>query len=105
TYYMVREERAGRTYRNCVVLNQSTGVAWATITAPGFEAPLGWDKTSIETRVDPSQQQSKVGTTLSRSVPIGENVTATLQNGLPGTSPLPSATRQNSGWAGNHSPA
>src|SRR5215469_14413678 len=32
------------------VPDQSSGVAWATITAPGFEAPLGWDKTSIETR-------------------------------------------------------
>ena len=37
------------------VPDQSTGVAWATITTP--EAPLGWDKTSIETRVDPAQEQ------------------------------------------------
>src|SRR5262249_16365747 len=51
------------------VPDQSSGVAWATITAPGFEAPLGWDKTSIETRVDPSHEQGKLGTTLSRSVP------------------------------------
>src|SRR5262249_25369775 len=51
------------------VPDQSSGVAWATITAPGFEAPLGWDKTSIETRADPSQEQGKLGTTLSRSVP------------------------------------
>jgi len=35
--------------------DQSTGVARATITTP--EAPLGWDKTSIETRVDPAQEQ------------------------------------------------
>jgi hypothetical protein len=46
------------------VPDQSNGVAWATVTAPGFQFPLGWDQTSIETRVDPSQQQSKVGTTL-----------------------------------------
>ena len=59
------------------VPDQSNGVAWATVTAPGFQFPLGWDQTSIETRVDPSQQQSKVGTTLSRSVPVGENVMAT----------------------------
>src|SRR5262245_50973127 len=85
------------------VPDQSTGVAWATITAPGFEAPLRWDKTSIETRVDPSQQQTKVGTTLSRSVPIGENVTATLQNGLAVTSPLPNATTHNHGWTSNQS--
>src|SRR5262249_12641462 len=83
------------------VPDQSNGVAWATVTAPGFQFPLGWDQTSIETRVDPSQQQSKVGTTLSRSVPVGENVTATLQNGLAVTSPLPNATTHDHGWTSN----
>jgi len=85
------------------VPDQSNGVAWATVTAPGFQFPLGWDQTSIETRVDPSQQQSKVGTTLSRSVPVGENVTATLQNGLAVTSPLPNATTHDHGWTSNQS--
>ena len=85
------------------VPDQSNGVAWATVTAPGFQFPLGWDQTSIETRVDPSQQQSKVGTTLSRSVPVGENVTATLQNGLAVTSPLPNATTHDHGWSSNQS--
>jgi hypothetical protein len=85
------------------VPDQSNGVAWATVTAPGFQFPLGWDQTSIETRVDPSQQQSKVGTTLSRSVPVGENITATLQNGLAVTSPLPNATTHNHGWTSNQS--
>src|SRR3984893_10394892 len=80
------------------VPDQSNGVAWATVTAPGFQFPLGWDPTSIETRVDPLQQQSKVGATLSRSVPVGENVTATLQNGLAVTSPLPNATTHDHGW-------
>jgi hypothetical protein len=83
--------------------DQSTGVGWATVTAPGVDSPLGWDQTSIETRVDPSQQQSKVGTTLSRSVPVGENVTATLQNGLAVSSPLPNATTHNHGWTSNQS--
>src|SRR5262249_28256115 len=55
------------------------------------------------TRVDPSQQQSKVGTTLSRSVPVGEDVTATLQNGLAVSSPLPNATTHNHGWTSNQS--
>ena len=85
------------------VPDQSNGVAWATVTAPGFQFPLGWDQTSIETRVDPSQQQSKVGTTLSRSVPVGENVTATLQNGLAVTSPFPNATTHDHGWSSNQS--
>src|SRR5262249_60378599 len=79
------------------VPDQSTGVAWATITTP--EAPLGWDKTSIETRVDPAQEQSKLGTTLSRSVPLDENVSLTLQNGVSMTRPLPNASGQVHGWA------
>jgi len=79
------------------VPDQSTGVAWATITTP--EAPVGWDKTSIETRVDPAQEQSKLGTTLSRSVPIDDNVSLTLQNGVSMTRPLPNASGQVHGWA------
>jgi hypothetical protein len=81
------------------VPDQSTGVAWATITAPGFEAPLGWDKTSIETRVDPSQEQGKLGTTLSRSVPVGDDASLTLQNGVSVTRALPNATGQVHSWA------
>src|SRR5262249_18952669 len=73
------------------VPDQSSGVAWATITAPGFEAPLGWDKTSIETRVDPSHEQGKLGTTLSRSVPLSDDVSLTLQNGVSMTRALPNA--------------
>ncbi|MBX9711966.1 MAG: hypothetical protein K2X60_13120 [Xanthobacteraceae bacterium] len=48
---------------------QSTGSAWANMTAPG----LGniWDKTTVEARVDPTQEQSKVGTSISKSVPLG----------------------------------
>ena len=80
------------------VPDQSTGVAWATVTAPGMEAPLGWDKTSIETRIDPSQQ-SKLGTTLSRSVPVGDDVALTWQNGISMTRSLPNASGQTHGWA------
>src|SRR5262249_17053801 len=81
------------------VPDQSSGVAWATITAPGFEAPLGWDKTSIDTRVDPSHEQGKLGTTLSRSVPLGDDVSLTLQNGVSMTRALPNATGQAHSWA------
>jgi hypothetical protein len=81
------------------VPDQSTGVAWATVTAPGFEAPFGWYKTSIETRVDPSQEQSKLGTTLSRSVPVGDDVALTLQNGVSMTRSLPNTAGQAHGWA------
>jgi hypothetical protein len=81
------------------VPDQSTGIAWATVTAPGLEAPLGWDTTSIETRIDPSQEQSKLGTTLSRSVPVGDDISLTVQNGLSITRPLPNAAGQVHGWA------
>src|SRR5262249_24487668 len=81
------------------VPDQSTGVGWATITAPGLEAPLGWDKAAIDTRVDPSHDQGKLGTTLSRSVPVGDDVSLTLQNGVSMTRSLPNATGQVHSWA------
>jgi len=80
--------------------DQSTGVAWARVTAPGIDAPLGWDKTSIDTRLDPSQEQGRLGTTLSRSVPVGENFSVTLQNGVAVTRTLPSVAQPPSqSWA------
>jgi hypothetical protein len=61
-------------------LPQSSGTAWATITAPGVGSI--WDKTAIEARVDPSQDQSKLGTSLSKSIPIdNQQYSITLQNG------------------------
>jgi len=59
--------------------DQSTGIAWANVTAPGLGSPWSWDQTSIETRLDP-EQEGKLGMTLSRSVPVGSNVAVTLQN-------------------------
>jgi hypothetical protein len=58
---------------------QSSGTAWAAATAPGVGSI--WDKTAIEARVDPSQEQSKLGTSLSKSLPLGEQYSLTLQNG------------------------
>jgi hypothetical protein len=60
--------------------DQSTGVGWANITSDSV--PLGWDKATIETQVDPLDEQGKLGTTLSRSVPLGDELSLTLQNGL-----------------------
>jgi hypothetical protein len=57
---------------------QSSGAAWAAVTAPG--AGSIWDKTAIEARVDPSQDTSRLGTSLSKSVPFGEQTSITLQN-------------------------
>ena len=60
-------------------LPQSSGSAWAAISAPGVASI--WDKTSVEARVDPGQEQSRLGTTLSKSLPLNEQYSLTLQNG------------------------
>ena len=71
--------------------SQSSGSAWAAITAPGVASI--WDKTAVEARVDPSQEQSKLGTSLSKSLPLGEQYSLTLQNGYnviqQGLAPVP----------------
>jgi hypothetical protein len=58
---------------------QSSGTAWAAATAPGVGSI--WDKTAIEARVDPGQEQSKLGASLSKSLPLNEQYSLTLQNG------------------------
>jgi hypothetical protein len=59
-------------------LPQSSGSAWAAVTAPGVASI--WDKTSVEARVDPGSEQSRIGTSLSKSVPLGEQSSLTLRN-------------------------
>jgi hypothetical protein len=58
---------------------QSSGTAWAAITAPG--AGSLWDKTAVEARVDPGSDQSKLGTSISKQVPLANQYSVTLQNG------------------------
>lgn len=58
---------------------QSSGTAWAAVTAPGVGSI--WDKTAVEARVDPATEQSKLGTTISKSVPLTDGYSLTLQNG------------------------
>jgi hypothetical protein len=59
--------------------SQSSGTAWAAITAPGVGS--FWDKTAVEARVDPAQEQGKLGTSISKSVPLSEQYALTLQGG------------------------
>lgn len=60
--------------------SQSSGSAWAAATAPGLGTI--WDKATIEARIDPSQDQTRLGTSLSKSVPLdGGQYALTLQNG------------------------
>ena len=71
---------------------QSSGVAWASVTAPGLDLPLSFDNASIETRIDPLQEQGRLGTTLTRSVPLGTSFSMTWQNGYSVTQTLASGT-------------
>jgi hypothetical protein len=70
---------------------QSSGAAWAAMTAPGLSSI--WDQTAIEARLDPSQEQSRIGSSLSKSVPLSEQTSITLQNGTnviqQGVTPIP----------------
>jgi len=74
---------------------QSSGTAWAAITAGGA-GPL-WDKTAIEARVDPNQEQTRLGTSLSKTVPLTEQYSLSLQNGYnvtqQGIVPVPGSAR------------
>jgi len=66
----------------------STGTAWASITGPGV--PHIWDKTAVDVSMDSGTDQGKVGTTLSRSVPLADNAySVTLQNAYRLTQPAP----------------
>ena len=61
-------------------LMQSSGSAWAAITAPGVGAI--WDQTAVEARTSPTQDQSKLATSLTKSVPFGgDRYALTLQHG------------------------
>jgi len=61
-------------------VTQSSGSAWAAITAPGVASV--WDKTAVEARTDPGQEQSRLATVLTKSVPFGgDRYSLTLQQG------------------------
>jgi hypothetical protein len=54
---------------------------------PGFQ-PLGFDKTSLEARVDGAKDEGKIGAAVSRTVPFGQSFSMTWQNGYSVTQPL-----------------
>jgi hypothetical protein len=72
---------------------QNGGTAWAAVTAPG--AGSIWDKTAVEARVDPGSDQSKIGATITKAVPLIDEYNLSLQNGYnvtqQGMVPLPGA--------------
>ncbi|GIQ74877.1 hypothetical protein BraRD5C2_33180 [Bradyrhizobium sp. RD5-C2] len=76
---MTTSEQLSERLANGGSLPQSGGSAWASVSAPGVASI--WDKTSVEARVDPGADQSKIGTSLSKSVPLSEQYSLTLQSG------------------------
>jgi hypothetical protein len=57
----------------------SSGSAWAAISAPGVGSI--WDKTAVEARIDPATEQGRLGTVITKSVPLSDGYSLTLQNG------------------------
>jgi hypothetical protein len=58
---------------------ETTGVVWAHVTAPLL--PFGWDSASINTQLDPLDDQGKLSGTLSRSLALGDEIAVTVRNG------------------------
>jgi hypothetical protein len=52
--------------------NSGSGAAWASVGVPNVG--------SVDARVDPSNEQGKIGTTLKQSIPFGGRFAVTLQN-------------------------
>ncbi|HEY1542044.1 MAG TPA: hypothetical protein VGG01_06520 [Xanthobacteraceae bacterium] len=66
--------------------DEDHGTGWANVSMPA--APIGLDKATIDARVDPSSDQGKVSAALSRSMPMGDGFSVTLQNGYSVTQTL-----------------
>lgn len=58
----------------------SSGAAWASTALPSF-GPW-WDQASVNARLDPIADQGKLGTAVSKSVPLNEQMSLTLQSGF-----------------------
>jgi hypothetical protein len=87
-------------FQDTGVSPESTGVAWAHVTTP--QLPFGWDSASIDTQLDPLDEQGKVSGTLSRSLPLGDEIAVTVRNGYSTERSLSPAQGSHS-WATNQS--
>jgi len=66
---------------------QSGGSVWASMNGPGVAGI--WDKTSVDARIDPSADQNRIGTAISKTIPMDNNQYAlTVQNGYAVAQPL-----------------
>ena len=71
--------------------DRSTGAVWGNLSVPVMR-PLGFDKTSVEARLDAGKDEGKIDATMSRSMPLNEDVSVTLQNKYSVTRSLASGT-------------
>lgn len=63
----------------------SAGAAWATLSAPAQDAPIGLAGTSLGARLDTSYTQRKLGLNASKSLPLGDWMSLTFQSGYAAT--------------------
>lgn len=63
--------------------DRSSGAAWASVGVPNFA--------SIDARVDPNNEQGRLGTTFKHSVPVGSSLSVTVQSRYSVTESLGSA--------------
>jgi hypothetical protein len=69
--------------------SSSSGALWGSMSGPSV-APLVYDKTAIDARVDSGKEQGKVGATLSRTVPLGNTFSVTVRDNYSVTQSLQS---------------
>ena len=70
--------------------DRSTGSVWGNLTMPGL-SPYDWDKTDVEARLGAAPDQTKLGATLKRSIPLGRDLSVTVQNSTSVTQPVSDA--------------
>lgn len=63
----------------------SAGAAWALVSTPALDTPLGSDKAAIDARLDSTQELGKVGVSASKSVAFGRQLSLTLKGGYAAT--------------------
>jgi hypothetical protein len=63
----------------------SAGAAWATLTTPAMESPLGSDRATIDARIDPTQELGRLAVSASKSLTVGRQLALTVQGGYAAT--------------------
>ncbi len=60
--------------------DSSSAAAWAKVNVPTNTDVVPWSQTTVEMRVDPTQNQGKVGTTFSRDMKVTDHMTASVND-------------------------